>query len=241
MQLKNIDCHCIFMKSHGFSPDTSFSKSLYGLWRRLVDIKIRKDGAKVDSRSTYKMPAVVNRKTRVDEDKVKRGFVNNQAIMQNKFVLGKTKFNDSCISCIKIYEQDTHLSSPFLHFCERISPSQISPPSQSPQRISPSRLEWKRETQRERESWLWQREAAGAVASAGAWRDTEASAGLGDGREREREPQLMERERERERERPGSRLIGCPGGNEFFPRFLWLPQIPSGQPGCPDSRVLKII
>ena len=123
MQLKNIDCHCIFMKSHGFSPDTSFSESRYGLRRRVVDIKIRKDGAKVDSRSASKMPAVVNRKTRVDEDKVKRGFVNNQAIMQNKFVLGKTKFNDSCISCIKIYEQDTHLSSPFLHFRERISPS----------------------------------------------------------------------------------------------------------------------
>ena len=122
MQLKNIDCHCIFMKSHGFSPDTSFSESLYGLRRRVVDIKIRKDGAKVDSRSASKMPAVVNRKTRVDEEKVKRGF------MQNKFVLGKTKFNDSCISCIKIYEQDTHLSSPFLHFRERISSSRISPP-----------------------------------------------------------------------------------------------------------------
>ena len=185
-----------------------------------MDIKIRKDGAKVDSRSASKMPTVVNRKTRVDEDKVKRGFVNNQAIMQNKFVLGKTKFNDSCISCIKIYEQDTHLSSPFLHFRERILPSRISPPSQSPQRISPSRLEWKREI--ERESWLWQREAAGAVASAGAWRDTEASAGLGDGRERERATVDGERERatvdgggrerERERERPGSPLIGCPGG-----------------------------
>ena len=212
MQLKNIDCHCIFMKSHGFSPDTSFSKSLYGLRRRVVDIKIRKDGAKVDSRSASKMPTVVNRKTRVDEDKVKRGFVNNQAIMQNKFVLGKTKFNDSCISCIKIYEQDTHLSSPFLHFRERILPSRISPPSQSPQRISPSRLEWKREI--ERESWLWQREAAGAVASAGAWRDTEASAGLGDGRERERATVDGERERatvdggggERERERERGRV-----------------------------------
>ena len=142
--------------------------------------------------------------------------------MQNKFVLGKTKFNDSCISCIKIYEQDTYLSSPFLHFRERISSSRISPPSQSPQRISPSRLEWKRET--ERESWLWQREAARAVASAGAWRNTEASAGLGDGRERERATVDGERERatvngERERERPGSRLIGCLGGKGIFPKI----------------------
>ena len=38
------------MKTHGFSPDASFSESLYGLRRRVVDIKIRKDGAKVDSK-----------------------------------------------------------------------------------------------------------------------------------------------------------------------------------------------
>ena len=77
----------------------------------------------------------------------------------------RTKFTDSCISCIKIYEQDIHLSSHFLHFRETISPSRILPRSIV---FLGFRRAGGNGRERQRESWLWQREAAGAVASVGA-------------------------------------------------------------------------
>ena len=69
-----------------------------------------------------------------------------------------------------------------------------------------------------------------------------ASAGLGDERERERErgrPKISLSMGERKPRRENWREKRNLGKIGIFPRLIGLPGIPSGQPGCPDSRVLS--
>ena len=106
------------------------------------------------------------------------------------------------------------------------------------------------ERDRERE-----RAGCGGGRRRGRWPRREAGGGGAMRRQRWRRPgwAMEEREREREgsrkslsrweRESPDGKIGGKKGiwGKlEFSPRLIGLPRIPSGQPGCPDSRVLFI-